>query len=312
MSERIRNLIDKSKKPAAATIAGISILAISACGEKTANTPEDTSTGTVATSTETPSTTTTEAPTTTPTTETTTTTEAPTYPLMEYGNTEWLPSAETAVVEAADFDKFEQFPDSSRVQWALESSDYADRNSPYFFDHFDQVFDDNSKTLADYSPIKAPLTKSSTALDILRYQLYNDQLQKSFDMNEDNIIDLEVSKRLVSGAVDSNKLDGTRNESYDADIKYLENNTGRGRYKDADLNNYVVKDSGTIYRETDSEGKEQLLRDILYSNSDNNYKMTVKFVNATTAIETWNGSITTENGLWTKVEDKEVEIKIVE
>lgn len=295
-SEELRNRVAW-----AAVAAGISTLVLSACGggAKTTSTPKDASSA----STETSS---------TSTSETTTTTEAPTDPLMEYGNTEWLPTKETEVVDISDFDKFEQFPDSSRVQWALEVSDLADRCSPFFFDHLDQVFADNNKTLADYSPIKAPLSKSSTALEILRHKLYNDQLQRAFDMDEDNAIDLDISKRLVSGAVDINTLDGTLNEEYDSDIKYLENNTERGRYKDADLNNYVVKESGTIYRKTDSEGQEQLLRDIVYSNSDNNYKMTVKFVNATTELETWNGKITTENGLWIVVNDKKVDIKIVE
>lgn len=231
---------------------------------------------------------------------------------------EWSPDGIAEVLDNATLEEFERYPLDDRVQWAAEKEAYFGRSAKGALDFTIQPLGTGNKqdgepyTSADLNIAFKPLTKTSSANDIVLHHVYMEQLRAMQPAGEirdgDLSKDHESANKLLSGVYGDTSI-----KSYQlarsAEYKYPEITVEPDE-------NFLAQNTRSIVDkpiETKEafDGIQRPHRNIVYSYNGNTYKSEWVFVPYKQDIDTMVGVeklVKGENGSWVIVDEERVEI----
>ena len=231
---------------------------------------------------------------------------------------EWTPDGIVEVLDNATLEEFERYPLDDRVQWAAEKEAYFGRSGKGALDFTTQPLGTGNKqdgepyTSADLNIAFKPLTKTSSANDIVLHRVYMSQLramQPAGDIREKDLSkDHENANKLLSGIYGDTSI-----KSYQllrsAEYKYPEITVEPdGNFLAQNTRSIVDK---PIETKEAFDGIQRPHRKIVYSYSGNTYKSEWVFVPYKQDIDTMVGVeklVKGVNGSWVIVDQERVEI----
>lgn len=225
---------------------------------------------------------------------------------------EWAPEGVTKALDEASVQEFDRYPLADRVQWAAEREAYFARSGVGAFDIANQPLgtgnrqDGDPYTASDLNIAIKPLTKTSSANDIVLHYVYTAQLrgmQPAGNLNNGDLTrDTASASKLLSATYADPEMDSYRLLRDSAD-KYPE------VYKEPaenflTQNTHSVVDKPIVTKETEFDGVERAHREMVFRYDGDTYKSEWVFVPYKEDIDTAIGVEKLkkdENGSWVMV-----------